>query len=118
MRPHFRPRARGGTTTAHLSSPTPSGREADTVQRSSGTGCPARSSCDPGCYALPHQPSAGGGRTERRYVPVKTVRAEDALLFRNDLVRARVAHGESKAVYIIGHTSQPPAQRCKLGYTR
>ena len=51
----------------------------------------------------PRQP---GGR---RDAPVKTVRAENALLFRNDLVRARITHGESKAVYVIGHTSQPPA---------
>lgn len=44
-----------------------------------------------------------------RDVPVKTVRAEDALLFRNDLVCARIAHRESKAIYIIRHASQPPA---------
>ena len=44
-----------------------------------------------------------------RTIPVKTVRAEDALLFRNDLIRARIAHRESKAIYIIRHASQPPA---------
>ena len=44
-----------------------------------------------------------------RTIPIKTVRAEDALLFRNDLIRARIAHRESKAIYIIRHASQPPA---------
>jgi hypothetical protein len=48
-------------------------------------------------------------------VPIKTVRAEDALLFRNDLVRARITHREPKAVYIISHASQPPAPVFKLG---